>query len=70
MACSASSALAALLRVGLHGTINTGVPVSAACEQLFTVGEDVFSAKQPNLSDKNFERLLICRVRKRFCPDI
>ena len=37
---------------------------------LFTVGEDVFSAKQNRLSDKNFERRLACRVNKRFCPDI
>ena len=34
---------------------NTGVPASAACERLFRVGEDVFSAKQNRLSDKHFE---------------
>lgn len=48
---------------------NTGVPASEACEQLFSVGKDVFSAKR-NRSDKNFERLLMCRVNKRFCPGI
>ena len=37
---------------------NTGVPASAACERLFRVGEDVFSAKQNRLSDKHFERVL------------
>ena len=40
---------------------NTGVPASAACERLFSVGKDVFSAKQSRLSDKNFERLLMCQ---------
>ena len=49
---------------------NTGVPASAACEQLFSVGKDVFSAKRNQLSDKNFERLLMCRVKKQFCPGI
>ena len=50
--------------------INTGVPASAACERLFSVGKDVFSAKRNQLSDKNGERLLMCRVNKRFCPGI
>ena len=45
---------------------NTGVPASAACERLFSVGKDVFSDKQT----KNFERLLMCPVNKRFCPGI
>ena len=31
---------------------NTGVPASAACERLFSVGRDVFSAKWNQLSDK------------------
>ena len=47
-----------------------GVPVSAACEQLFSVVKDVLSAKRNWLSDKNFERLLMCHVNKRFCPGI
>ena len=34
---------------------NTGVSASAACEQLFSVGKDVLSAKQNWLSDKNFD---------------
>ena len=50
---------------------NTGVPAIAACERLFGVGKDVFSAKWNWLSDKkNFDRLLMCRVNKRFCPGI
>ena len=49
---------------------NTGVPASAACERLFSVGKDVFSAKWNQLSDKNFERLLMCCVNKQFCPGI
>ena len=44
---------------------NTGVPAIAACERLFSVGKDVFSAKQSRLSDKNFERLIMYRVNKR-----
>ncbi|KAJ8395013.1 hypothetical protein AAFF_G00039640 [Aldrovandia affinis] len=46
---------------------NTGVLASAACERLFSVGKDIFTAKRNRLSDKNFERLLMCRVNKRFC---
>ena len=44
---------------------NTGVPASAPCEQLYSVGKDVFSAKQNQLSDKNLERLFMCRDNKR-----
>ena len=43
---------------------NAGVPASAACERLFGVGKDAFSAKRNRLSDKNFERLFMCRVNK------
>ena len=49
---------------------NTSVPASAACEQLFSVGKDVFSAKRNRVSDKNFDRQLMCHVNKRFCPSI
>ena len=34
---------------------NTGVPASAACEQLFNVGKVVFRAKRNQLSGKIFE---------------
>lgn len=46
---------------------NTGVPASAACQQLFSVGRDVFFPKSNRLSDNNFERLLMCRVNKSLC---
>ena len=49
---------------------NTGFLVSAAWEQFFSAGKDVFSAKQNWLSDKNFESVLMCRVNKWFCPGI
>lgn len=43
---------------------NTGVPASAACERLFSVGKDVFRPKRNRLSDANFEKLLLCRMNK------
>ncbi|XP_069381208.1 E3 SUMO-protein ligase ZBED1-like [Paralichthys olivaceus] len=43
---------------------NTGVPASAACERLFSVGKDIFRPKRNRLSDANFEKLLLCRVNK------
>ena len=49
---------------------NTGVPSSAASERLFSVGKDAFTAKRNRLSDINFERLLLCRINRRFCPGI
>lgn len=43
---------------------NTGVPASAACERLFSVGKDIFRPKRNRLSDATFEKLLLCRVNK------
>ncbi len=43
---------------------NTGVPASAACERLFSVGKDIFRPKRNRLSDASFEKLLLCRVNK------
>ena len=52
----------------MSAKFNTGVPASAACERIFSAGKDVFSAKRNRLSDKNFKRLLMCRVNKRYFP--
>lgn len=43
---------------------NTGVPASAACERLFSVGKDIFRPKRNCLSDGNFEKLLQCQENK------
>lgn len=43
----------------------TGVPASAACERLFSVGKDIFQPKRNHLSDANFEKLLSMRERAR-----
>ncbi|KAL2096903.1 hypothetical protein ACEWY4_006110 [Coilia grayii] len=43
---------------------NTGLPASAACERLFSVGKDIFRPKRNRLSDDTFEKLLLCRVNK------
>ena len=44
---------------------STGVPASAACERLFSVGKDVFNVKWNWLSDET--ETALCRVNKRFC---
>lgn len=41
---------------------NTGLPVTAACEPLFSVGKGVFGANLDQLSDKKIARLLMCCV--------
>uniref|UniRef100_A0A3Q2P6D4 BED-type domain-containing protein n=1 Tax=Fundulus heteroclitus TaxID=8078 RepID=A0A3Q2P6D4_FUNHE len=38
---------------------NTGVPASAACERLFSVGKDIFRPKRNCLSDATFEKLIL-----------
>lgn len=43
---------------------NTGVPASAACERLFSVGKDIFLPKRNRLSDSHFEKLLLCRINR------
>ena len=54
----------------LKKKFDAGVPISAACELIFSVGQDAFSAKRNWLSDKNFERLLLYFVNKWFCPGL
>ncbi|KAJ8406814.1 hypothetical protein AAFF_G00297300 [Aldrovandia affinis] len=57
---TAFSSLPKMRRVFIK--FNASVPASAACERLFSVGKDIFTAKRNRLSDKNFERLLISKV--------
>ena len=43
---------------------NTVVPVSAACEWLFSISKDVLVSNGTGCLIKNFQRMLMCRVNK------
>lgn len=62
---SAFQQLSKMKRVFIN--CNTGVPASAAYEQLFSVGKDIFLPKHNRLPASHFEKLLLCRINRHFC---
>ncbi len=48
----------------LYLQYNTGLPASAACERLFSLGARVLTPTRSLLSDKNFERLVFLKSNK------
>uniref|UniRef100_A0A3P8ST58 HAT C-terminal dimerisation domain-containing protein n=1 Tax=Amphiprion percula TaxID=161767 RepID=A0A3P8ST58_AMPPE len=54
------------LRNGLHQTLNTPLPASAACERLFSIAGLVFAPRRARLNSKNFENQLLLRMNRKF----
>ena len=46
--------------------INTALPVSAACERLFSCGGLLFTSRRARLGGKHFENQLLLKLNKKF----
>ena len=48
----------------MYVVLNTGLPASAACERLFSLGGRVFSPLRTSLSSVHFEMMVFLRMAK------
>ena len=46
--------------------LNTPLPVSAACERLFSCAGQIFTPKRATISDGNFEHQLLLKLNNKF----
>ena len=47
--------------------LNTPLPASAACEQLFSYGGMILRPHQTSLTDRHFEACLLTKLNHKFC---